>query len=74
MSDQLKRAAWEDRQISLIYKAEAGKVGPEAFDLKNADDHDLMWTMEHIWKRPGSTGLERLREAISSEFRRRRQR
>jgi hypothetical protein len=74
MSEQSKRAEWEDRQMALIYKAEGGKVGPEAFDLKNADERDLLWTIEHIWKRPESTGLEQLREAISSELRRRRQR
>lgn len=74
MSDRSKRAEWEDRQMGLIYKAEGGMVGPEAFDLKNADEQDLRWTVEHIWKRPESTGLEQLKEAISSELRRRRQR
>jgi hypothetical protein len=62
-----ERVDWERRMHALIDKAQAGKVGPEAFRLEAASAEELDWFIARIYKRPDSPGLERLVEAISQK-------
>jgi hypothetical protein len=71
---KLARNEWEDQMISLIYRAQAGKVGPAAFDLTNLAREDLLWIAERVEKRPKSPSLTLLSEAIYREIAVRRRR
>ncbi|XAI96323.1 hypothetical protein [Microcystis phage Mae-JY30] len=79
VADAKRKAAateWERRHWELIGKIERGELPPEHFANAAADYENLMWTMDRIKPRPGegaiSAGLQRLVNAISREFFRRR--
>ena len=71
-----RRLTWEATQIEMIARAERGEIHPAYFANANADYENMMWIMTRIKPRPGmaaiSAGLQRLVDALSAEFARRR--
>ena len=71
------RAEWERHTREMIAKAERGEIDPSYFANEAANYENMMWVMDQIKPRPGirntiSVGLQRLVDAISAEFHRRR--
>lgn len=71
-----RRAAWEANQLEMIARAERGEIDPNYFANANADYENMMWVMERIKPKPGqgrvSAGIQRIVDAMSREFFRRR--
>lgn len=71
------RAEWERNTLEMIDKAERGEIDPHYFADQAATYENMMWVMERIKPRPGirntiSVGLQRIVDALSAEFARRR--
>jgi hypothetical protein len=71
------RAEWERHTLEMIEKAKRGEVDPHYFANKAAEYENMMWVMDRIKPRPGmantlSVGLQRVVDALSAEFHRRR--
>lgn len=67
------RSEWERNQIEMIGKLERGELDPHYFANEAANYENMMWIMDRVKnKRPMSLHIERLVEALSREFFRRR--
>lgn len=71
------RAEWERHTLEMIGKAERGEIDPHYFANQAAEYENMMWVMERIKPRPGlrntiAVGLQRVVDALSAEFARRR--
>lgn len=72
------RAEWERHTLEMIGRAERGEIDPHYFANQAAEYENMMWVMERIKPRPGlrntiAVGLQRVVDALSAEFARRRQ-
>jgi hypothetical protein len=73
------RSEWERHTLEMIAKAERGEIDPHYFANEAANYENMMWVMERIAPKPGfrntiSVGLQRVVDALSAEFARRRNR
>lgn len=67
------RSEWERNQIEMIGKLERGELDPHHFANEAASYENMMFIMDRVKnKRPMSLQIERLVEALSREFHRRR--
>jgi hypothetical protein len=68
------KSEWERHQIEMIGKLERGELDPHYFANEAASYDNLMFVMDRVKnKRPLSLQIERLIDALSREFHRRRQ-
>jgi len=72
-----ERAAWERNTIEMIAKAERGELDPNYFANEAANYENMMWVMQRLRRQPGLTarlseGAQRIVDALSAEFNRRR--
>lgn len=70
------KSEWERNTLDMIGKAERGEIEPGYFANEAATYENMMWVMDRIKPRPGggkiAAGLQRLVDALSVEFARRR--
>lgn len=71
------RAEWERHTLEMIARAERGEIEPHYFANKAAEYENMMWVMERIKPRNDgrqriAAGLQRVVDALSAEFARRR--
>jgi hypothetical protein len=72
------RSEWERKTLEMIEKVRRGEIDPHHFANQAADYENLMWVMDRIKPRPYgppiAPALQRLVDALSAEFHRRRRR
>jgi hypothetical protein len=72
------RSEWERNTLEMIAKAERGEIDPHYFANEAAKYENMMWVMDRIKPKPGygavSAGIQRIVDALSREFARRRTR
>ena len=73
------KSEWERQTLAMIEKAKNGELDPHYFANEAATYEDMMWVMERIKPRNDgsrvvSAGLQRVVDALSAEFFRRRRR
>lgn len=67
------RSEWERNQIEMIGELERGEIDPHYFANEAANYENMLWVMDRVKnKRPMSLQIERLVDALSREFFRRR--
>ena len=71
------RADWERNTVEMIAKAERGELDPSYFANEAANYENMMWVMQRLRRQPGLTarlseGAQRIVDALSAEFHRRR--
>jgi hypothetical protein len=72
------RTEWERNTLEMIEKAKLGEIGPHYFANEAATYENMMWVMDRIRPKPYAgpiaAGLQRVVDALSAEFFRRRSR